>query len=91
MVDIPEHIKKFFFEAKKIGECSLIAYYINNSQYTFIYEKDGVPNIFNCNEKMDNRKSATIPYTLPDLMERMSKLDKENKILQEKIKTLMAK
>ena len=92
MYDIPEGIKKFFQEAKDIGDCLLLSYYeYDNSHYSFIYEKDNVPFMFTCNKNMDCIKSAKIPYTLPDYMGKVKELEKENEILKKEVERLKNK
>ena len=47
--------------------------------------------MFTCDKNMDDRKSAQIPYALPDYMGNVSKLEKENELLKKEVERLKNK
>jgi len=85
MTTIPEEIKKLFYHNRDIGECSLLAFYEDHNNYSFIYEENGIPYVYCCDRKGNNCKSAQIPNNLPNTMEKLNRLEKENERLKEDI------
>ena len=84
MTVISEEIKALFYHARgDIGECLLLACYKHGNNYSFIFEKNGIPHFFCCDREGINIKSAEIPINLPDIMARLTRLEKENEKLKE--------